>query len=357
MPTHSKTNKNNGGFIKDNKQSIKTAYFYTSDHVKLSYKYFEKKCSAEPKCRTYTKRPSVILIHSFGYDSNYWICLFKKLCCSANVYSLDIVGTGNSDKPADLSRYVVERLVTDIYEFMEEININKSYFVGHTFGGLLALNFAAFYPSKVIKIAVSSTSPRFSQLPGYDSSISIQVIDLFNKAFSTSNLAELKETATSLTNMIDPINCDDKKFLVKQYISTLSEYKIYMKAIRNIDIRPILNQITCPVLIMAGTLDPISKLSASKILRDGIFNSTLVEFFGQGNNFPIFSTGLYNKHIINFFFVKYNPCCDFLNQIKDNTSQCAQCAQCAQYACICICNCSAHKSSSKAKPKNSLLNQ
>lgn len=299
-------NNSNSGFIINDKCIIKSKTFLTSDGIRLSYTYCKKKRHSKTNL---FKPPSIILIHSFGYDNGYWQYLFNKLYKVSNIYALDILGTGNSDRPDNLARYTIDKLTNDIEEFMNKINVNKAYFVGHTFGGLLVLNFAALNPSRVIKIAVSSASPKFIIEP--------TIINLFRKAICIyeKKSFELEHIIRDITNRIDPdpVNCKKQRILQKQYKSTLDEYKIYLQIIELFNIKSVLPQIVSPTLIMFGSCDPISSIDAARFIHNEIVNSTIVEISGYGNNFPILNNTIYNKYIFDFFFTKADPCYDYLS--------------------------------------------
>jgi len=292
-------------------KNIKKSFFITPDNIKISYQFCEKK-------KKYN-RPSVVLISDIGYNSNYWLCLLNKLCPVANVYAIDLP-----------NRSSLEFLTQDLTLFLDKLNLEKVYFVGKGLGGTLALNFAALYPARVIKIAVAATSPKYFPADNWEFPISPEIIQLFTEFFEVTNPKIIIELAKIINNLTDPVNCDKQKLLVQQYINMRKEYQTYFGA-ANIDIRDILNQITVPVLILAGTEDPIVPFGASEFLRNNIPNSLLIEFFGQGNNFAILDTSLFNKDIFNFFFVECDPCCAFFDSIKKKSKKCCHDYQNEEY--------------------------
>ena len=303
--------------------------FTTCDCLELSFQYCKK--LHKKKCGCYSKdiRPSVILLHGIGTNSDFWHCLFDKLCPVANVYALDFPNTGKSSATCP-SNLTLEYLTKIVNQFINHLCLEKVYLVGHGIGGDIALNFSVTYPDRVIRIAVSSTSPKYSPSSDWKHAINHQIGELLERAIETSDPIILHEIASTYIGFIDPNNCEDKCILIKQLINNISQYQDYSELIRNIDIRNILDKITIPVLIMSGTKDPIVPFGASLFMREKICRSALVEFYKYGNNFPILNTNLYNKNVFNFFFVKCDPCRSFLKEICGQNKKCE---------CSCDCGC------------------
>lgn len=319
-------------FINDcDNMDINRSSFCTTDNVLLSFQYCEKKIKFTCSCFANNCGPSVILIPGIGYDSNYWLCLFKKLCPIANVYALDLYGSGISKYDTNPERVTLDRLTQDIVDFLNVLNLDEVYMVGHGFGGLLALNFAAIHSDRIIRLAVSGTSANFVSDTGKtkelnECTISPEILQLLKEALAipTPCPETLKKIMISINNLIDPIDCNINDLLVEQYIDTLDMYRLYYDAL-TINIETIIPQISVPVLIMAGTRDSLAPLCAAEFLNKNIQNSALVEFYGQGNNFPILDYGLYNKNVFNFFFVKCDPCCAFFETILVNKQEKYEC--------------------------------
>ncbi len=298
-------------------QKIKKSEFRTSDGLCLSYQYCDSRKktnynSWECGCSNNNCKPDIVLIHGIGYDSDYWACFFKKFCSVANVFAIDLptIITSQSLTLNNLSQYVIELL--------NHLDLDKVYLVGHGLGGLIALNIAALHSSRVVKVAVSSVSPLYYPLPGSDwiYYISLQLQQFLAQYIALdSKSADVRTIANILTDIIDPVDCDSKDLLINQYINALKQYQLYIPVLQQINFIPLVSQITVPVLIMSGTKDPFVPFGATLYLREHIANSAIVEFYGQGSNFPILDTGIYNETVFYFFFVKCDPCCEYLENI------------------------------------------
>lgn len=272
----------------------------TSDKLKLSYQF----CRSNDCC----EKPSVVLLHNIGFDSNYWACTFKKFCPVANVYALDFLCCGESEYVYHLStRLTITKLIQDLAEFLDCNHLSKVYLIGHGLGGIVALYFAAIYPHRVIKIAVSSTSPKYYCDKTWQYEICSHVQKLTNKLWYEEDKCVTAKIAATITKLLDPNDCDRCK-LTDQLIKSIGSQIIYSQTMNAVDARLILDHVKAPTLIMSGTHDPTVPIGATLYLRKHIPSSAIVEFFGYGTNFPILNSKLYNETVFNFFFVKCDPC-------------------------------------------------
>ena len=297
---------------KDNNDCIRESEFKTSDGLRLSYLYCDKR--SKSKCGHYENdcRPAVILLHGIGYDSSYWCCLIKKLCTVANVFALDLP---NVDK-CHISLLTLESLTQHIVEFADHLDLERVYIVGQDLGALIALNFSIFYNDRVVKIVASGANPQYYPFNGstWPFPIKPELQQLLTQFLIPGT--DTDAIAKLLTGLIDPIDCDSKEILVNQYINAIEQYRIYIPVLQNIDFRSLAVQVTVPVLFTTGTQDPYVPSGATAFLNNTVINSAVVEFYNQGHNFPILNTNIFNKHVFNFLFVKCDPCCTFLDTIK-----------------------------------------
>jgi proline iminopeptidase len=76
---------------------------------------------------------------------------------------LDPRGTGGSDRPADNRAYAIEDYADDVEELREHLGLERIHLLGHSHGGVVAMEYAAHYPGRVDKLILASTLARFAQ--------------------------------------------------------------------------------------------------------------------------------------------------------------------------------------------------
>lgn len=91
--------------------------------------------------------PPVILLHGFLGDGTCWLPLMAQLQVQARCLALDLLGFGDSAKP--MIRYDVAQEVSFVRRFIEALNLDACYLVGHSFGGWVASAYALAYPETV----------------------------------------------------------------------------------------------------------------------------------------------------------------------------------------------------------------
>ena len=98
---------------------------------------------------------TVVFIHGLVMDnlSSFYFTLANPIAESAEVILYDLRGHGMSERPA--SGYAVANLVEDLRALLDALEITRPVeLVGNSFGGLLALAFAAAYPDRVSRLAL-----------------------------------------------------------------------------------------------------------------------------------------------------------------------------------------------------------
>lgn len=291
------------------KISILKCCFRTQRCVNLSYQV-----AATTSCCC-TPTPNVILLRGVGYSSKYWRCLLAKLLPVANVYILDYIGTGDSQVVCCDSAYCLDAITRDVSDFVDGLCLGKVYLVGQGLGAMIALNFAAQFACKTCKVVVSGATPRFWPGDNWDGSTCCDVLALQEKILSAIEPDAIFRYTQSLVEAVDPICCPVRARLVSQYITTLCETRLYAKYICTYDIRERLSCIQAPVLIISGSLDPVTPPAAARFLRQHIVCSSIMEVPNMGHNIPVFATSLYNEAVFNYFFVQCDPCCDYFDSI------------------------------------------
>ncbi len=101
--------------------------------------------------------PTTILIHGFGGSLWQWEYQHPALAGPRRVITLDLLGSGFSDKP-DLA-YTPQEMVEFLRGFMDALGVTKASLVGNSMGGGLAVGMALTYPERVDRLVLISGLP------------------------------------------------------------------------------------------------------------------------------------------------------------------------------------------------------
>jgi pimeloyl-ACP methyl ester carboxylesterase len=98
--------------------------------------------------------PAVVLVHGWLSSSRIWEQLAGRLAQRFTVYTLDLSGFGESDKP--LSGYGIRNGSRLLYAFCAHFGLARANVIGHDLGGAMAVKLAADHPDVVGRLVVVS---------------------------------------------------------------------------------------------------------------------------------------------------------------------------------------------------------
>lgn len=107
--------------------------------------------------REYGEGKPIIIAHGLFAMSDNWVRVAKQLSKNNKVYVLDLRNHGQSPHSKN---HDYEAIGEDFNEFMNDLNISKAIFLGHSMGGKAVMQFANNYPEKVEKMIIADVSPK-----------------------------------------------------------------------------------------------------------------------------------------------------------------------------------------------------
>ena len=109
--------------------------------------------------QTMGQGPDVVMIHGIASSLGFWyfgvVPILIRAGASFRVTIYDLRGHGYSDMP-ELG-YTSADMADDLAALLDSLGIEKPHFVGHSFGGLVALHYAVLHPENVAKLVVADT--------------------------------------------------------------------------------------------------------------------------------------------------------------------------------------------------------
>jgi pimeloyl-ACP methyl ester carboxylesterase len=102
--------------------------------------------------------PPVLILHGLFGSLDNWQTLAKKIAEEGfRVFILDLRNHGRSPHT---DSHTYDEMAHDLMDFIEAQALEKPYIVGHSMGGKVAIQFAAFYPQSYAKLVVVDISVR-----------------------------------------------------------------------------------------------------------------------------------------------------------------------------------------------------
>lgn len=103
--------------------------------------------------------PALLLLHGFTGDSGAWRRFARETRGDFRVIGVDILGHGESDKPAAVASYSMSAVAADIIDLLDQLEMTAARLLGYSMGGRLALFLALHYPERFKSLMLESASP------------------------------------------------------------------------------------------------------------------------------------------------------------------------------------------------------
>jgi pimeloyl-ACP methyl ester carboxylesterase len=110
---------------------------------------------------------TIVMIHGAGGDANQWKHQITALSNRYRVIAPDLRGHGQSDIPR--SAYSLEEFLWDFAQMLEQLHVAEPFvLMAHSFGGPIALTFAAAQPRRISRLILMATAPEMHLSPFYE---------------------------------------------------------------------------------------------------------------------------------------------------------------------------------------------
>jgi proline iminopeptidase len=299
-----------------------TQYWNLASGSKIGYTFISAKRQKKPF--------PIIYLHGGpgGHITNYDIHIFNSIADSGyDVYLYDQIGSGQSERLADIKGYTIERHIEDLKEIIQKLNSKKVILIGQSWGGILAALFAPDNADKIDKIIFTCPGPVY---PTHQNLANVQPPDSIHltKPFYTNaqgnkkannirtkamaffatrfgrKLASDKEAdefATYLNFELDKSTvCDTSNILREDAGSGFySSVMTFNNLTKTLDRRPKMKRLTIPMLVMKGECDN-QKWGFTNEYLELFKNSELEIIPGAGHFISVEQPQLYTKTILDF---------------------------------------------------------
>jgi len=193
-------------------------------------------------------------------------------------YALDFWGFGESGKQG--GGFAVQDYIEMVDQFMERLGIDQSPIIGHSMGGTVSLGLALDHPERVQKIAVVG-----SPIVG-------DGLALFLRLSARRSLAGLFYQVFPLgVRILSPIYARDWRTWYKMFErdvsrTTLESFYYSIASLRQVDLRPRLEEIKVPTLGVYGRIDRIVSPKQGNVLLQGTPQAN-IRYFENSGHFPM----------------------------------------------------------------------
>ena len=103
--------------------------------------------------------PAIMLLHGFTGSVSTWTNLTSVIGERHRVIAIDLLGHGQSEAPADPSRYSMPETIADVFAILDCLEISSLSLLGYSLGGRVALSLAVAAPAQIDRLILESASP------------------------------------------------------------------------------------------------------------------------------------------------------------------------------------------------------
>ena len=225
----------------------------------------------------FSKRQTLVFVHGLSGSSSAWRPYERKFQKRFNVLSMDLRGHGKSFRPGSLDEYAIGKFCEDIYEVIKKEKIPRFILISHSFGNLIALDFARRH-QKMLKALIlvsadSAPSKRKISKALVPLLVLSKMMDMFNSSEKRGSHIDYGEYLGTGDWNIRRSIADISNTGLMSYLSSLNHAYGF-------DIESSLPEIRIPTLVIHGDKDTIFPIESGRRISRAIKDSRFVTFEG-----------------------------------------------------------------------------
>ena len=236
------------------------------------------------------KGPTLLLSHGYSSTSRMWDGQVAALKDRYQVVVWDFRGHGESDYPADPSRYSEALTVSDMAALLDTVGAKKAIVAGLSLGGYMSLAFNATHPDRVRALMLFDTGPGFKK----------------DEARAKWNETAQQRAASFDARGLAALNASDEVRIVRHRDATgLAGAARGMLAQQNDRVIQSLDKVAVPTLVLVGANDT-NFLAATDYMAAKIREATKVVVPDAGHAANLHQPALFNQ-AVEAFLAKLPP--------------------------------------------------
>ncbi len=209
------------------------------------------------------QKPTLIVMHGGpGFDHSTLRPYFDRFADTHQVLYIDHRGNGRST--GDQSTWNLPQWGDDVKAICDGLGIEKPVVYGNSFGGMVAMAYAARHPDHPAKLILSSTAARihldetFRIMEARGGAEARRVAEAFWLKPTDEAFAEYSRVCLPLYNPPGAVTEKEAQARRRALLKPAVTRHFSLGEMMTMDAAPGLAKIVCPTLVLAGTYDPIT---------------------------------------------------------------------------------------------------
>ena len=221
---------------------------------------------------------TLILLHAAMGSTRRLYAWVPTLCRDYRVVRLDLRGHGQSEIPGE-GQLSLERLTQDVFDLMDELDIEQAHIAGSSAGGIIAMHATLKAPTRIKSLGA------FAAIPGLKMSAGHTDYNAWISAIRDVGVREFLSRTIS-----DRFNVEDVEpgfvdwFLDEAAKNNPELLARFVTLMSGVDFADRIGEIQCPTLMVVPGGDPNQSMEEYEFCRDSIAGSELVVYDGKRHN-------------------------------------------------------------------------
>jgi proline iminopeptidase len=230
-----------------------------------------------------------------GDDCDYLLPVASEVAKYAHAILLEQRGTGRSLPPRiDRSTINLTLSLADMESLREHLNVKRWTVIGHSAGGVLAMDYAAAYPERIDKLILLDSAPvAFEYLTAFEDNMldrlspedreRLAALEKLNVPESRAEMVKLQADGLFFDRKVGDQLAGELSHAWHANVGHLLGPEITAPGY---DLRPRLKHFDRPVLILHGRQDPMDPWMAYQ--TSAAFSHSTLHFINRAGHFPWF---------------------------------------------------------------------
>ncbi len=226
--------------------------------------------------------PTLLFVHGWMGSSSVWREQIPYLAKNNRVVTFDLTGYGQSSRPDGLT-YTPEVWLDDIDILIEHLKLDQPTLVGWSMGGAIGIVYSVTRPDALSKLVLVASTPLLVAPP-----------DVFEAAIPPEAAQQLLgamqgDFSAGARGFVEMMLPEPDSEALKDELHAITQQTTAPIALESVgsagtaDLRPMLDQVKIPTLIMHGEADAVCSPKAAECLAEMIPDTQMQIFPGKGH--------------------------------------------------------------------------
>ncbi len=241
----------------------------------------------------------VMLVHGLGFRKKHWVHQVTALVNAGfTAVSFDLRGFGGSPLPDHA--YDMAQLARDLEAVREHVGVECFHLVGHSLGGMVAVEYALTQPDRLESLTLASTTAH----NGTRAQNFSRMMARLSREGSSVALADADfhaEVKAMMGNVVRYVAAEDMMPVLARMTAKPNLARCYAwLASSTFSRRKQISEILCPTFVMHGSADPIMPYAAGLLIHLGLPGSRWLPFYEGGHDLPRENSDEFSGALVSF---------------------------------------------------------